>query len=263
MTKMTISIDFVSISLMETQFPMLVSYLFPSLQQNDWVECQSGIKGFDKQYTNDKVRFHFSDESPTQLLILSGSACRYLETGNWSWQLFFKKVLDCKTAGIAAYFRIKRLDIAVDESGSSIQLKPHTIDRYLKQGVFTSRATRILFLNEKKIASRCSTGISCYIGQRSSKAYIFIYDKGLEQGMEADRWYRNEIRLRDPFALKMVDSIVRDPRLFGVLVAEYVRKRLQFRSPTSSIKEVRRRPLVGWYGRYLDRIAACELSYRY
>lgn len=262
MTTMKASIDFVSISLMETKFPTLMSYLFPELQYDDWVECQSGIKGFDRQYTNDKVRFHFADSSETQLLILSGSACRYLETGNWSWQLFFEKVFNCKTTGVATYFRIKRLDIAIDERGSSIQMKPKTVDRYLKHGIFTSRATRILFLNEKRISSRCSTGISCYIGQRSSKAYIFIYDKGLEQGMVADRWYRTEIRLRDPFAGEMIMNMLDKQLLFGVSVAEYIRKRLQFRSPTSSIKEVRRRPLVGWYGRYLDRIAACELSYR-
>ncbi|KRL38349.1 hypothetical protein FD20_GL001969 [Liquorilactobacillus uvarum DSM 19971] len=259
---MKTSIDFVSISLMETQFPTLMSYLFPGLQHDDWVECQSGIKGFDRQYTNDKVRFHFADNSKTQLLVLSGSACRYLETGNWSWQLFFEKVFNCKTTGVATYFRIKRLDIAIDERGSSIQLKPNTVDRYLKQGIFTSRATRILFLNEKKIASRCSTGISCYIGQRSSKAYIFIYDKGLEQGMDADRWYRTEVRLRDPLAVEMVEYIVCDHRLFGISVAEYLQKRMQFRSPTSTIKEVRRRPLVKWYGKYLDGITACELSCR-
>ncbi|WP_260204631.1 replication initiation factor domain-containing protein [Lactiplantibacillus plantarum] len=262
MTQMTISIDFVSISLMETQFPMLLSYLFPSLQHDDWVECQSGIKGFDNQYTNNYVHFHFADDSDTQLLILSGSTCRYLETDNWSWQLFFEKVFACKTAGIATYFRIKRLDIATDEIGASIQVKPHTVDRYLRQGILTSRATRILFLNEKKIASHSSTGISCYIGQRSSKAYIFLYDKGLEQGMAADRWYRTEIRLRDPFAGEMMMKMLHQPLLFGVLVAGYLRKRLQFRSPTSTIKEVRRRPLVGWYDRYLARVAACELSYR-
>ncbi|MBZ2406157.1 replication initiation factor domain-containing protein [Liquorilactobacillus hordei] len=262
MTEMSISIDFVTISFMETQFPALLNYLFPSLQHDDWTECQSGIKGFERQYTNDKVRFHFADESPTQLLILSGSACRYLETGNWSWQLFFEKIFDCKTAGVATYFRIKRLDIAIDESGASIQVKPHTVDRYLKQGILTSRATKVLFLNEKKIASRCNTGISCYIGQRSSKAYICLYDKGLEQGMAAERWYRTEIRLRDSFAGEMVMNMLDKQLLFGVFVAEYVRKRLQFRSPTSSIKEVRRRPLVGWYGKYLNSVAACELLYR-
>lgn len=262
MSKMMLSIDFISISFMETQFPTLVSYLFPSLQSDDWIECQSGIKGFDKQYTNDTIRFHFSGDSPTQLLVLSGRACRYLETGNWSWQLFFEKVFACQTEGIATYFRIKRLDIAIDENGTSMQMKPHTVERYLNQGILTSRVTRVLFLNEKKIASHDNTGISCYIGQRSSKAYIFLYDKGLEQGMAADRWYRTEIRLRDPFAGEMIMHMFHQKLLFGVLVADYLRKRLQFRSPTSKIKEVRRRPLVGWYGRYLARIAMCELSYR-
>lgn len=262
MTKMKTSIDFVSISFMGTQFPTLMRYLFSSLQHDDWAECQSGIKGFDSQFTNDKIHFHFTADSGTQLLVLSGLACRYLENGDWSWQLFFENVFASKTAGIATYFRIKRLDIAIDEHGSSTRLTPRSVERYLTKGLFTSRASRALFLNERKITSRCNTGLSCYIGRRTSKAYIFIYDKGLEQGIGAGNWYRTEIRLRDPFAGEMVNRIVRDKRLFGASVAEYLRQRMQFRSPTSTIKEIRRRPLVGWYGKYLDRVASCELAYR-
>lgn len=262
MTKMKTSIDFISISLMGTQFSALLDHLFPSLQNDDWVECQSGIKGFDRQYTNGSIHFHFSVNSVTQLLVLSGHACRDLETGHWSWRLFFENVFAFKDTGIATYFRVKRLDIAIDEIGASIQMNPKKVDRYLKQGILTTRATRILFLNEKKITSRCSTGISCYIGQRSSKAYLFLYDKGLEQGMKAGRWYRTEIRLRDPFAGEMILNMLNSQLSSGVLVAGYLRKRLQFRSPTSTIKEIRRRPLVQWYDRYLDSVAACELSYQ-
>ncbi|GAB6093032.1 replication initiation factor domain-containing protein [Furfurilactobacillus curtus] len=161
---------------------------------------------------------------------------------------------------MATSFRFKRLDVAVDERGSSIRLKPKTVQNYLSKGLLTSRLQSVRFINERKISSGIDTGVSCYLGKRANDAHVFIYDKGLEQQQVVGQWYRVELRFKNNYCNQLVAVLLSDDTSLGKYVADWLGARVQFRSPIG-VSEIRRRGLVAWYARYLKELSKQGLDF--
>lgn len=115
---------------------------------------------------------------------------------------------------------------------------------------------------------------SFYIGSRSSRYFLNIYDKKLEREMKgktediiSDTWTRTEIRFAYEYAQKFVNHILNEPEKLGLYVKEFLNDKFQFLTTAALKKDTNKSRLVKdkknitrWWKSYLGKVGKLKIS---
>lgn len=252
-------IDYVLVSFIGGEVLSISEYLFEN-KLDEFTILDSTIRGFKFVYTNGFIFVHYDNKGvkPVVLLEIRSKGCRKLEDEtNHSWATFFQKITLITQELPIERYGIKRLDIAID-SFSTDTLTPSRAKKYVQQQLISSRFQTQRIIEEFRIQSAVVIGKSVYFGKRASDLSILIYDKQLEAS-SADCWYRTELRMKNMWGAKAVNTLLEAPETFSAFIVLVLQKNIQFRSVKKTHTEIRRRPLATWYQRYLAYIEQLKL----
>ena len=144
------------------------------LNPADFERLDKGGLGYKDQLINNNIRIYFNGNQGMGInTCISGKGCRYMESqGIDLWSLLFRLAQSAK-------INITRLDLALDTSFKLIDKIRASIDK--KKYISKSRSISYICKSGKD-STRTET---IYLGSRSSDLMIRIYDKAVEQGLEA------------------------------------------------------------------------------
>lgn len=127
--------------------------------------------------------------------------------------------------GILASGRITRLDLAIDDIGCHY-FSLSALDSKLSSKSYVSKFRKWRKLIEYENGSDI-VGYTIYMGSRASAVMLRVYDKQLEQNRKLAKtsqslilhpWVRWELELKDEYACKAADALVRQNSLNAVAV---------------------------------------------
>ncbi len=238
-----------------------------------------GVNGYYERYTYNGVTIQYPKVERVNDIgvnvVLSGEGCRYIESliawqadGGFSWAMFFNRLLSLKSR---YKVNVCRLDVAVDDKADSSDNGKLNLDaihrtaalgNYVsKSRTFNSVVTREGFEKSNYVYDENGQvlgyrhmkpmGKTLYFGSRGSNAYIRIYDKAAEQGVDG-HWVRFEMELKQRNAMYIVKHIISEGENFGRFFASFVYRYLRFVNMDDS--NISRCSVVDWWKAFLGDV---------
>lgn len=169
-------------------------------------------------------------------LELSGEGCRQLElilkSQNRTWQDFLE---DCFKLGDTFYFKVNRIDIAIDDRNETPYFTLPQLIRKARKSEYISRSGSF-----KVEESSFEKGVAqtLYIGSPKSELRYRFYEKDKQLSKETGKpleeigsWIRIEIQMRREMAHYFVVQLARDRSDFDLFALELLNKKLRFVVP--------------------------------
>jgi len=189
---------------------------------------------------------------------LTGKACRQFEEMGLLWVDLFKSIVDYD-------YNITRIDVAIDLFNG----KYFSIDllrSYLDKGLCVCKSIYYNDIKRRKFTDTTLHGDTLYFGSRSSNIYIVIYDKLRERlnsgydlkDFDLSSWIRVELRIKNALANDFVRRFVGGVSL-GKLTYGVIHNNVRF-VVDGSDSNIRRRPNVQWWNRFLNGFSKISLN---
>lgn len=226
----TLLVDWVTVSF-KSAFDLQNLFNFIGINQLENLEeihgARYGFAGYHVTYKLGTIEIMYDENEERYLLNMSGQACREYEllSGHDFVHLFSLLNL--------MYPTYTRLDIAID----------------IYDDIFNTNIFRRAVLNKQCVTrlkewgnntrGLIATGNddivmdSFYLGGKSSRYFINVYDKKLERaakGLDVDvkTWTRFEIRFKSEYAQQMVENILKNSDDFGKEIFEFLNDKIVF-----------------------------------
>lgn len=106
---------------------------------------------------------------------------------------------------IREFATFTRLDLAIDDFGKFFSVSE--VHSLVQNHQCVTRFRSYQYYSSHNMSDNSLTGETLYIGSKKSDAFLRIYNKGLEQGLELP-WTRWEMQLRDERATAFSDMIL-------------------------------------------------------
>lgn len=203
------------------------AFAFLCVDSANFEDLTKGGLGYKRQLYYNNIRIYFDgNEGMGTHIQISGKGCRYLESQGKNLYKMLYTLHDMDNINLT------RLDLALDTTDNILSKMLDSISNNL----FSSRSQSIRVISS--YTNSYLQADTLYIGSRSSLLMVRVYNKALEQGLDAD-WYRIEIvfkkeriRLAVPFLRQGV------PHAFAGILNNYFRpleclKSQKCRSPTA------------------------------
>lgn len=142
---------------------------------------------------------------------------------------------------------LTRLDISYDDRIGIVTVAE--VERALSCGDVVTRWHKWRPDGDYEIGSPAVDGGTVYIGSRKSDAFLRIYDKAKEQGLENTHWTRFEIQLRNDSATslaRLLCNAKNDEDLFVELSLGILKGYIEFKDKNSDSNPSRRVCLPWW-----------------
>lgn len=226
----TLLVDWVTCSF-KSAFDLQKLFNFFGISQLENLEeipgARYGFAGYHVTYKLGTIEIMYDENQERYLLNMSGQACREYEllSGHDFVHLFALLNLMFPT--------YTRLDIAIDIYNDLFNTNIFRRAVYNKQCVTKLKewgnSTRGLIAT----GSDDITMDSFYLGGKSSRYFINVYDKKLERAakhlaVDVDTWTRFEIRFKSEYAQQMVENILRNSDDFGKEIYEFLNDKIVF-----------------------------------
>lgn len=262
-----ISIDWVRFSVPTTSWPFVRALLNVSDTLDDWTETSK----YRRKYATVPMEgvLVAADALPEEHNTLSGGRFTVDFSGNGLAHFFeqsqeWASLYDFFEAWLAQPdVKVNRLDIAFDCFDGLLDiLRMHTmlmsgdkvLTRWRQAGIVSSYA----------IGAGDFTGLTLYIGARSSDSFARVYDKraqelsrGAAEEALPPSWIRLELELKDARALSLAHAALREKFDAGVFTG-FLRSRIDFLEGRDSNKQ-RLKP-ARWWRRFLHDVGKRPLQ---
>lgn len=186
-------------------------------------------------------------------IVLSGKACRQLESLGFNWVEFLSDLLS-----LGAKFT--RLDLAIDDYYGFLNIS--TMKHYIDNKFVTSRFNRTNY-NEQMDTNGNKTAEMLSLGSRTSNIYIRFYDKKLEQKISNDSisvWNRYEIELKKDQANTAANILINNEEDGITLVRKLLANYINFKDLNSTGKNKTRWKNAEWWDDFLDNCKGLSLA---
>lgn len=186
-------------------------------------------------------------------LVLSGNACRQLESLGFEWINFLTKII---TLG----GKFTRLDLAIDDYHGFLDIK--TMKHHIDYKFVTSRFNRTHY-HEQVDISGDKTGEMLSLGSRTSNIYIRFYNKKLEQKIQSDSipvWNRYEIELKRDQANTAANILINNEEDGITLVRKILANYINFKDLNSTHKNKSRWKNAIWWDEFLQNCKGLSLA---
>lgn len=186
------------------------------LDVNNFIMLEKGMLGYKTQKYCSNISVCYDGQPGMGVhVVMSGKGCRYYETAH--------SILDLIKRINENEGKVTRMDLALDDtSGETIPFKRLVKD--IAAANIISRwkdNTEIIKRSNKDAAIK---GHTINIGSRTSKIFLRIYDKALEQHIDGI-WFRMELEIKNEFAeeLQKILTVENAGEVFSKLINNYMR----------------------------------------
>lgn len=245
-------IDYLRFTIPDETVP--IDYLIPGADRLDWVDLPYGHYGYTKCQVAGGVRVYSGHHQPGvgMCVQISGQGCRELEGAGLvtDWAGYFAYLLSVGA-------RICRVDLGLDDTSAACididQVVGHLRDK-----------TVVKRWKQWSVVQSCNdldgvTGKTVYVGSRKSAAFLRIYDKAAEQGLDG-HWVRVELELKDERAERMAQALAgASTDEVGALVAGVLRGYIDFKV-CGEDENKSRWETVAWWSRFLGAVEKVRLG---
>jgi len=209
---------------------------------DEWVGMPNGFRGYNKQLMGPagaRILFDPGDGLGHIHLLLPGKACSMISQSGMRSLMAF---------GVTYEANATRLDLTMDDYRYIIT--PEELDDVISGPDVVTHCQRAGLYKNRDIHTKATTGATVYIGQRSSRQMLRVYDKGLESSgvIPAIRW---ELESKKEAAQSLMELLAAsDPRKYPTELGELFASRLMsfvdFRA-ASSYAKIEDRKQLAWF----------------
>jgi phage replication initiation protein len=215
-TDLTCIIDWLQFTIHDLTYDeVILQVLKNSLAE--YLLLPKGKFGYRSQYINGHISVLCEGTEDMGVhVILTGKGCREYESKGQLLELMDRIMLHNGTC--------TRIDIAVDDRTGEI-IKFKEMIKSANKGHVVSRWKTAMEIIKRELKDGRIIGHSLSIGSRSSKMYLRIYDKAMEQGLP-DTWYRMELEIKDDRAEVLQNILLFETgvgRIFSSILNQYIR----------------------------------------
>ena len=266
-------IDWIEFTVHNYTLSDTIIYLL-ELKGEDFTKIPGGKNGYKNQqiWKEGNVFILYNDEPEHDRMgihvIISGTGCRYYEQ---------KKNLRDMMANVMAIehlYKFTRIDIAIDDrSGDTINFKK--IAKAEEESTISSLWYKTTYLREKRINDGIVLGRTLYFGSKTSKIFMRIYDKHLEQQKRKKHnkredptplkehvdWTRLEIVFKKQRA-QLLSRYILETNDIGHLLKGTLKNYIRFLQKPKKSKDMRKRrwKTAPWYEKLLGDVGKLKLT---
>lgn len=230
---LTLCVDWVTASFRTALDMQQIMQYFGVVQLENMEEipgARYGFAGYDYTYRLGSIDLMHKSDSEEWLINMSGQGCREYELlSGYDFELFFALMVNF-------YPTYTRLDLAIDDFKNIFNVQ--TMRNAVRNGQVVSRLkeygshVRGLIARPDKL-----TMDNFYLGSKSSRYFINVYDKKLERQNKDlkvvhDTWTRTEVRFKNEYAVQMVDNILKSPETIGDNLFAFLNQNVAILKPT-------------------------------
>jgi phage replication initiation protein len=242
----TLLVDWVTCSF-KSAFDLQNLFHFIGISQLENMEIiygsRYGFAGYNVTYKLGTIEIMYDENEQRYLLNMSGQACREYEllSGHDFVHLFALLNL--------MYPTYTRLDIAIDIyndlfNTNIFRRAVHNKQCVTKLKEWGNNTRGLIATGNEDI-----TMDSFYLGGKSSRYFINVYDKKLERAskglaVDVQTWTRFEIRFKSEYAQQMVENILRNSDEFGEEIYQFLNDKIVFLKLSSLEKDSNRSRLA-------------------
>lgn len=183
----------------------------------EYLPLPKGRYGYKTQFINGHISLLCDGTEDMGIhVILTGQGCREYESNGDLLELMDRIML---FNGLCT-----RIDLAVDDRTGEI-IRFEEMIKSANQGHVISKWKTATEIIKRELKDGKIIGHTLSIGSRSSKMYLRIYDKAMEQRIPGP-WYRMELEIKDNRAQVLQDILLFETgvgRVFGGILNQYIR----------------------------------------
>lgn len=183
----------------------------------EYILLPKGRYGYRSQYMNGHISVLCDGTEDMGVhVILTGKGCREYESTGELLELMDRVMF---YNGVCT-----RIDLAVDDKTGEI-IKFKEMLKFANKGHVISKWKTTTEIIKRELKDGKIIGHTLSIGSRSSKIYLRIYDKAMEQGITTP-WYRMELEIKDDRAEVLQNILLFETgvgRVFSGILNQYIR----------------------------------------
>ncbi|NLY61716.1 MAG: replication initiation factor domain-containing protein [Clostridiales bacterium] len=215
----------------------------------EYILLPKGRYGYKTQYINGNISVLCDGTEDMGVhVILTGKGCREYESTGELLELMDRVMF---YNGVCT-----RIDLAVDDKTGQI-IKFKEMIKFANKGHVISKWKTTTEIIKRELKDGKIIGHTLSIGSRSSKIYLRIYDKAMEQGISSP-WYRMELEIKDDRAEVLQNILLFETgvgRVFSGILNQYIR----FVIPSSD-KNKSRWETAKWWTELVDSVDKVKLT---
>lgn len=224
--------------------PIAAIFSILPYSRDSFFELPRGGLGYKSaiSYLSTTIFFDGSEDMGAHLQI-TGQGCRALEASGTN--VF---ALAHAIAGDDS-FNFTRLDVACD---TSFDILSPVVDS-IAAGLYSSKSRKVTVISGASQSSALAAS-TVYIGSRSSRVFIRIYDKAKERGLAGVDWKRVELEIKQDYIIPALALFKQDKaKAFRNILGTY------FRPLAKKIKPITRSPTAPYWEGFLGKIERISL----
>ncbi|NMB32723.1 MAG: replication initiation factor domain-containing protein [Clostridium sp.] len=219
----------------------------------EYLPLPKGRYGYKSQYINGHISVLTDGTEEMGIhVILTGKGCREYESTGKLLELMDRIMVN---DGVCT-----RIDLAVDDKTGDL-IKFNEMIRSANSGYVISKWKTSMEIIKRELKDGNIIGHTLSIGSRSSKMYLRIYDKAMEQNQDlADKWYRMELEIKDDRA-EVLQNILLFETGVGRVISGILNQYIRFVKPGND-KNKSRWEAEKWWTDLVDSMDKLTLTKR-
>jgi len=219
------------------------------IDPSDFIELPKGRYGYRAQLCYGHIHVLYDGTVDMGVhVVITGQGCREYETD--------KDILELLDRVMYYDGKCTRIDLAIDDKKGDI-INFDEMMRAVKEGHIVSKWKVSTEVIKRNIQNADIVGHTINFGARSSRVYMRVYDKALQQGLDIP-WYRMELEIKDDRA-EVLQWVLLFEDEIGRTVTGIINNYIRFVTPTRD-KNKSRWPTAPWWQSLIDETNVVKLT---